>query len=226
MEVSMSDRFVRWGGIAAIVFVVLILFTAFSAGSPPSPDDAIDKVRQFYSDHRGILLVSNMVALFAIPFVVWWAIVFREVVHGDASANALGTGVLAGVLITAAAAIGGGALNVSVVYLDKGLANIPDGVLRVVFEGQGLMFQATSAGLVLMALTAGLSIQRTGALPGYTMWLAFIAVVGNLVAMASTLDAKVGTISFAGLLSFTLFLLVTGIVMAAGKATPAATATA
>ena len=28
----MSDRFVRWGGIAAIVFVVLILFTAFSAG--------------------------------------------------------------------------------------------------------------------------------------------------------------------------------------------------
>ena len=77
-----------------------------------------------------------------------------------------------------------------------------------------------------MALTAGLSIRRTGALPAYTMWLAFIAVVGNLAAMVSTLDAKVGLISFAGLLSFALFLLVTGIVMAAGKATPATTATA
>jgi hypothetical protein len=226
MEVSMSDRFVRWGGIAAIIFVVLILFTAFSAGSPPATDDAIDKVRQFYSDHRGILLVSNMIALFAVPFVVWWAIVFREVVRRDTVANALGTGVLAGILITAAAAMTGGALNVSVVYLDKGLADIPDGVLRVVYQGQGLMFGATSAGLVLMALTAGLAIRRTGALPAYTMWLAFIAVVGNLVSMASTLDAKVGTIGFAGLLSFTLFLLVTGIVMVAGKATPTAAATA
>ena len=141
----MSDRFVRWGGIAAIIFVVVILFTAFSAGSPPATDDAIDKVRQFYSDHRGILLVSNMLALLAVPFVVWWAIVFREVARGDAVANVLGTGVLAGVLITAAAAMTGGALNVSVVYLDKGLADIPDGVLRVVFEGQGLMFGATSA---------------------------------------------------------------------------------
>jgi hypothetical protein len=47
-------------------------------------------------------------------------------------------------------------------------------------------------------------------------------VVGNLAAMVSTLDAKVGTLGLAGLLAFTLFLLVTGIVMAAGKATPAA----
>jgi len=216
---------VRWGGIAAIIFVVIILFTAFSAGSPPANDDAIDKIRQFYSDHRGILLVSNMLALLAVPFVVWWAIVFREVVRGDAVANALGIGVLAGILITASAAIVGGGFNVSVVYLDKGLADIPDGVLRVVFEGQGLMFGATSAGLVLMALTAGLAIRRTGGLPTYTMWLAFIAVVGNLVAMASTVDAKVGMLGFAGLLSFTLFLLVTGIVMTAGKATPAAVAT-
>jgi len=115
---------------------------------------------------------------------------------------------------------------VSVVYLDKGLKDIPDGVLRVVFEGQGLMFGATSAGLVLMALTAGLAIRRTRALPTYTMWLAFLAVLGNLVAMASTLDAKVGTIGFAGLLTFALFLLVTGIVMVARKATPAVAATA
>ncbi len=221
----MSERFVRWAGIAAIVFVILILFSAFSAGSPPATDDAIDKVRQFYSDHRGILLVSNMLALLAIPFLVWWAIVFRELVRGDAAANALGTGVLAGVLMAAAAAMTGGALNVSVVYLDKGLADIPDGALRVVFEGQGLMFGAASAGLALAALTAGLAIRRTGALPAYTMWLAFIALVGNLVAMASTVDAKVGTLGFAGLLSFTLFLLVTAIVMAAGKATAAAAAT-
>ena len=221
----MSDRFVRWGGIAAIIFVVVILFTAFGAGSPPAGDDAIDKVRQFYSDHRGILLVSNMLALFAIPFVVWWAIVFREVVRGDAVSKALGTGVLAGLLLTAPAAMIGGAFNVSVVYLDKGLNDIPDGVLRVVFEGQGLMFGATSAGLVLMALTAGLAIRRTQALPAYTMWLAFLAALGNLAAMASTLDAKVGMIGFAGLLTFSLFLLVTGIAMAAGKATPA-TATA
>jgi len=43
--------------------------------------------------------------------------------------------------------------------------------------------------------------------------------------MGSTLSAKFSMIGFAGLLSLTLFLLVAGIVMAAGRATPAAAAT-
>ena len=220
----MSDRFVRWGGIAAIVFVVLILFTAFGAGSPPAGDDAVDKIRDYMSDNRSLLLAGNSIALLAVPFVVWWAIVFRELVRGDAVSNALGTGTLAGVLITAPKAMAGGAVSVSVIYLDKGIADASDDVVRLAFEAQNLLFGATAAGIGLMALTAGLAIRRTRALPSYTMWLAFLAVIGNVATIAATLNASAATIGFAGLLSFTLFLLVTGIVMAAGKASPAAAA--
>jgi hypothetical protein len=77
-----------------------------------------------------------------------------------------------------------------------------------------------------MSITAALAIHRTRALPMYTMWFALLATLGNLVAMCATLDAGTANIGFFGLATFSLFVLVTGITMAAGKAsTPAAPVT-
>src|SRR5258708_14559530 len=118
-------------------------------------------------------------------------------------------------------AMAGGALTSSAIYVD-GVANkLGDDSIWIVFEGQSLLFAATSAGLVLFALTAGLAIARTRALPSYTMWLAYLAALGNLVAMISTVTAGASAVGLAGVISFALFVLVTGIVMAIGKATPA-----
>ena len=222
----MTERTVRWGGVAAIVFVVLILITAFSAGEPPAADDAVDKVRDYSVDHRGALLASNLIGLAAIPFIIWFAVVLREVLRRDPTTDALGLASLAGLLVTAAMALAGGAVATSPVYVDGVADELGDDALRIVFEAQTLLFAATSAGIVLFSLTAALAIRRTGALPAYTMWLALLATVGNVVTLFSTASAGAAMLGFAGLLTFVLFVLVTGITMATGKATPTPPATA
>jgi hypothetical protein len=117
----------------------------------------------------------------------------------------------------------GGALSVAPIYVDGVADKLGDDALRIVFESQMLLFAATSSGIVLFSLLAGLAIRRTTALPAYTMWLAFLATVGNVVTMISVFGSGVSALGLPGLPTFALFLLVTGITMAAGKATPAAT---
>jgi hypothetical protein len=218
----MTERTVRGGGVAGIVFVVLIMVTAFSAGEPPAADDAVDKMREYFVDHRSALLASNLIGLVAVPFVFWFAVVLRELLRGDSTTDALGVASLAGLVLTASMALAGGAVATSVVYVD-GVADKLDGdTLRIVYEAQGLLFAATSAGIVLFSLTAALAIRRTAALPAYTMWLALLATLGNLLTMVSTAGAGASMLGFTGLLTFALFVLVTGITMALGKATPIA----
>jgi hypothetical protein len=218
----MSSRTIQWGGAAGMFFVVVILVSAFGTGQPPNADDSIDKIRSFLLDNRSALLLLNALALFAVPFVIWFAIVLRDVVRGDPTANALGTASIAGLLITAPMAMAGGALQVSMVYVDGSVQGLSPDALRVTFEAQNLLFASTSAGLFLFALGAALAIRRTGALPAYTMWLGFIAAAGNVVAMFGLLGAGAAMIAFVGLLTFALFVFVTGLTMALDKTTPAA----
>jgi len=222
----MSDRLVRWGGIAGVVFVVLILVTVFAPGEPPAGDDSVDQIREFMVDNRSMLLVANAVGLLAAPFVIWFFVVLRDVLRGDQIANALGTAMVLGMVLVTALAMAGGSVSVSAIYLDGAAEQLGDDTLRIVFEAQGLLFGATSAGLLLMSVTAAMAIRRTGALPMYTMWIAWLAAIGSLAGMASTLDAEMGAMGFFGLATLCLFVLVTGITMATGKAkapVPAAT---
>ena len=218
----MSDRAIRWAGAAGIIFVVLLLIGVFGGGSMPLPDDAIDKIRSYYLDHRGNVLFINFAGMLGIPFALWFVVSLRDLFRGgDRLSNSCGTAALAGLLVTAPMALAGGALQTAPVYVDDAAKSFGDDTLRIIFLGQTLMFVATSAGLVTFALAAGIAIRRTQALPSYTMWLAFLAVLGNVVTMFATFGAGAAALGFAGVTTFALFVLVAGITMAMGKATPA-----
>jgi hypothetical protein len=214
----MSDRAIRWAGVAGIVFVILVVITIAISGSPPKGDDTVSKIRDYYIDHRSSLLWANLVGVLGIPFILWFAVVLRELLRGDRLASALGTFSLAGLIVTAPIALIGGALNVSVIYIDGAAQTYRPDTLRLVYDTQGLAFAATSAGIAAFALGAALAIRRSGVLPGFTTWLAWLAVLGNVVTMFSVLDAGAATIGLAGVTTFALFILVTGIAMAAGTA--------
>jgi hypothetical protein len=221
----MSERAVRWAGVAAIAFVVMTLIAVFASGSPPAADDSVDKIRTYLVDNRSTLLLVNLLGLLSIPLVIWFFVVLREVVRGDRMANALGTASLAGLLVTAATVMVGGSLGTAPVYVDGVAQKLSGDTIRIVFEAQILMFAAASAGIVVLSLAAALAIRRTGALPAYTMWLGLLAAVANIVALFSTLDAGLSLLGLFGVLTLTLFVLVAGIAMATGKATPTPAAT-
>ena len=220
----MSERVIRLAGVAGIVFVVLLAVGVFGGGSMPMPDDSVEKIRSYYVDHRGAVLFINMVQLVAIPFALWFAVGLRDLFRGDRLSQMLGTASLAGLLVTAPMAMAGGALQAAPVYVDGAAKNFGDDILRIIFIGQGLLFAATSAGITAFVLAAGLGIRQTKALPAYTMWLAFLAAVGNVVTMFSTLGAGAAVLGFVGVGTFALFILVTGITMATGRTTAPATA--
>ena len=106
----MSDRAVRWAGVAGVVFVILILITVFAGGSMPKPDDSVAKIQKYLVDHRGGLLLSNFLGLVAIPFALWFGVVLRDCLRGDRLSNAYGTTLLAGLIATAPMAMVGGVL--------------------------------------------------------------------------------------------------------------------
>ena len=216
----MNDRTIRLGGVAAIVFVALLLVGAFGSGSPPAADDSIDKIRSFFVDHRSAILLSQLCGLLGIPLALWFAVVLQKAGRGDGMANAFGTASLAGLLVTAPMAMAGGAVMASAVFVDGDAKAYSDDVIRLIFEAQTLLFAATTAGLIVFMGGAALLIRRTGVLPAYTMWLAALGVVANLVTMFSTLSPGAATaLGFLGVLTFALFVLVSGITMAMGKTT-------
>lgn len=219
----MSDRMVRWGGIAGIVFVVLILVTVFATGSPPMADDPADKLRTFFVDHRTALLVSNVIGMVAIPFALWFAVVLRELFRGEREASAFGTLSLAGLLVAAPMAMVGSGMEGALVYVDGVADKIGDDTIRIVFELQTFAFAATSAGIIAFTLGAALAIRRSGTLPSYVMWVGYLAVLGNLVALISVLGPGASALGLFGVLTFALFILIGGLAMVTGKATPAAT---
>ena len=216
----MNDRAVRWAGLAGILFVVLIIISIVLTGSMPAADDPAEKIRTFFVDHRGGLLAANFLGLLATPFVIWFGVMLREIVRGDRIARAQGTVSLAGLLVTAPMAMVGGALEVAAVYVDGAAAKTNPDTLRLLFDAQGLVFAATAAGILAFVSGAGLAIRRTGALPAYTAWLAALAVVGNVVALFSTLGSGASAVGLAGVATFALFILVSGITMATGNAKP------
>ena len=213
----MHKRAIQWAGVAAIAFVALTLVSVFASGEPPAADDAVGKIRDYLTDHRSALLVSNFLGLVAIPLVIWFGVALRDALRGDRTTNALGTASLAGLLITAPMAMAGGAIGSAPVYVDGVADKLGDDAVRIVYEAQTLLFAATAAGLVLFALATALAIHRARTLPLFTMWLALLAAVGNVIALFSTLAPGASALGLIGVLTFVLFVLVVGIVMAIGK---------
>jgi hypothetical protein len=219
----MSDRTMRMGGVAALVFVALILVGVLSGGSPPAADDSAEKIRAYFVDHRGALILGNLCGLIGSAFVVWFAVVLREALRGDRLTSALGTASLAGILVTAPLALAGSAVFTAPVWVDGAAEHLGDDAVRLAYLTQNLLFAGTSCGLALCGATTALAIRRSGALPAYTMWLAALVAVGNIVVAVSTVSSDALVLGFIGISTFALFLLVTGIAMLTGKASPAAT---
>jgi len=220
----MTDRTIRWAGIAGVVFVVLILVTVFATGQPPQADDPIDKIRTFFVDHRSGLIAANLAGLVAIPFVLWFGAVLRELFRGDDTSRLLGTISYIGLAVTAPLAMIAGGIQTSAVYVDGGADKFGEDTLRVMYSASVVCFAATAAGILTFAVAAALAVRRTNALPAYVMWLAWLAALGNVVALFSATGAGATQLGLPGVLTFALFILVTGITMATGKAKPAVAA--
>jgi hypothetical protein len=208
----MNARTARSAAWSALLFVAFILFTVFASGKPPAPDDPIADLQKYLVDHRGIILVSTLLGLMAVPLALWFFANVRDAVAAaDGTAHALGVAAVAGIVIAGACALAGSAVFASLVYVDGMAKTLGEDTIRFGYVAQTLLFASTSAGLALAAGATALAARRTNVLPSPTVWLGALAVLGNVVAMFSVLDSGVFVLGLAGIITFVLFLVVTAI---------------
>ena len=225
----MTDRAIRLAGVAALVFVALILISAFAPGSPPAADASVDKIRSFMVDHRGGILAAQLLGIFATPFAVWFFVTLRELTRGDRTdrtTNMAGTAALLGLTITGVLALVGGAVFAAPLYLNGFTDGTGDDIIRLVYSMQTEVFVATAAGLIVTMLGAHIAIRRSGALPVWVAWIAALAAVLNVVSAFASISAGASGLGFLGLIGFAVFMIVSGIMFVAGKASVSTAATA
>ena len=210
----------RSAGGSAVIFAILLLVTGFAAGSPPQADDSVTKIAKYFADHRGVMLVSLLLQLIAVPLAIWFFAVVRQAVAGDPVDNALGLAAVAGIVLAGAMALAGNAVGAAIIYV-KDATFIGD-IIRFMYELQTLLFISTAAGILTASGATAWAAHRTKRLPAVAVWLGLLAVVGNLVAMFASLGASAAMIGFAGFLTFALFMLVTGAAMFLSASKPAA----
>lgn len=107
-----SNRMAALGGIA---FLVLIIVATFASGSPPNVDDSAAKITRFFADHHKRLAVGAVLSGIAAPLYVW---LFSVVCRGmrKTGAVALSVGAFGFVVVGAALAVAGDAINASLAH--------------------------------------------------------------------------------------------------------------
>ena len=109
----------------------------------------------------GIDLITLFIGLetMAVPFYILAGYIRPSRRSNEAAMKyfVLGTFSLAGLLVTAPIAMIGGALNVSVIYVDGAAQAYRPDTLRLMYDAQSLAFAATSAGIAAFTRAVGMS---------------------------------------------------------------------
>ncbi len=184
----MSDVTVRrWTGafgVAAGVLLLVELGLYFAAGTPPKLEDTI-KFSDYVTKNNGIFLTATLGAALSGACIIVLLAGFRNLIRRArseyewASMLVFGVGLVDAALILVFGTLIGGAT------LDT-VSKAEPAVVRALFEGSILI--GGSVGLITDALlfaSAGYAILGTSALPKWTGWASYAAVILDLVAVPS-----------------------------------------
>jgi len=172
-----ETRWERLAPLTGLVFVGIIVAVFAIGGETPDEHDSLAKVQAFYIKHHDKQTTVAFVAIFALPFLLFFASTLRRALR-----RAGGTGQLANTAFAGAILAAAGFGLVSTVHL--ALSNAGESV-RTLSTVQTLNvldnndFIPAAAGVAVFVLAAGASAVRHGGLP---RWLGWIGVVLGVVA--------------------------------------------
>jgi hypothetical protein len=202
-----SNRMAALGGIA---FIVLILVAALSSGSPPDVNDSAAKIARYFADHHKRLAVGAVLSGIAAPFYVW---LFSVVCRGmrKAGAVALSVGAFGFVVVGAALAVTGDAINASLAHA----ASQGDAAFtKSGYDLSGFMSQKFWWFSAFLAFAIWLASTSTAQ---WYRWLTFVAtilfVLGGIGVMQHGFFAVDGPATFIAFVAFLVWVLGTSVVV-------------
>jgi hypothetical protein len=215
-EVDMTNRF-RLAGWAGIAFAVLSVVGSLIAGSPPGIEDPASEIREFWIDNRDQLLVGSLLQALALPAFLVFVMALRELlVRGGEEGTFWGRVMAAGAVITVALALVGGAIGLSVTWIEGFTEDAGDDVVRAVWNAGTLPFVVGGAALFAFVGAAAVGILRTKVLPVWAGWLGAIAAVISLLGILGFLEPDLAVLGFLGFFAFAIWVVAMSIVMLRG----------
>ena len=212
----MTNR-IRLAGWAGIAFAVLSVLGSLIAGSPPGIDDPANEIREFWVDNRDQLLVGSVLQALAVPAFLVFVMAVRELlVRGGEEGTFWGGVMTAGAVIALVLALVGGALGLSVTWVDGFTEDAGDDVVRAVWNAGTLPFVVGGAALFAFVGAAAVGILRTKVLPIWTGWLGAVAALISLLGILGFLEPDLAMLGFLGFFAFAIWVVAVSIVMLRG----------
>ena len=208
---------IRLAGWAGIAFAVLSVLGSLIAGSPPGIDDPANEIREFWIDNRDQLLVGSVLQALAVPAFLVFVMAVREfLVRGGEEGTFWGGVMTAGAVIALVLALVGGALGLSVTWVDGFTEDAGDDVVRAVWNAGTLPFVVGGAALFAFVGAAAVGILRTKVLPIWTGWLGAVAALISLLGILGFLEPDLAMLGFLGFFAFAIWVVAVSIVMLRG----------
>lgn len=179
--------FLRWAGLAGIVYVVLFIvgLIVLSKGLPDG-DASPAEVRRYYADggNRDHIHIGFLLVLIGAFFLVWFVGALREVVRRLAGDGLLATVTTVGGAVYAAATLVGISLEEAIFTMsdDTYRHTVYPGLIHAANDAGYVIHSAGGAGLGAAIVAVSLAALGARAIP---TWLGWVSVVAGLVVIFS-----------------------------------------
>jgi hypothetical protein len=171
----MPDSLRRLAPLTGIVFAVLLAVT-FTTPSTPDVHDTGQQVIQHYNDHKSAHLLGDITGGVAVVFFLFFISALRSFFKDKEGADGLSMAAFAGGILIA---VGGGLFTSLDVALIDARHDISPQAVQALNVLSNDIFFPFEIGLIVFALSIGLAIIASGALP---KWLGWVMVVIGVVA--------------------------------------------
>jgi len=213
----MNLHAIRSGGLAGLAFVVVVLVAGFAPGIPPDNSRPASELAAYYDGHRTLFLFASWLSCVAAVLFTWYAIgMYRWLKSGGDDEGlpmfSLASAITANVVALASAAVTGALVfhPASALGPQVGLA------LADLTSMFGTMIWLPLAAFTFGAASSG---ARHGTLPGWLVWVGYIAaLVETIASLAVMFNSGIlvlgGPIaSFATLIVFLVWMLLSAFAM-------------
>jgi hypothetical protein len=177
-----GTRWIRVGGIAGIVYVLVALIAAALPGAPPEADGKATTYQSYFIEHQHALVTQAWMYALAAPLMLMFAVSVHRVLRKSDDSGYLGGIFLLGTAAVATLLLVTQAMQIAVAQHADGLA--ADVVFTVGVHFPGVLIGLWGFFMAATAFAYAYCVFTYGVLPSWTGYLAALAFVVSLTATA------------------------------------------
>jgi hypothetical protein len=177
-----DSRWIRLGGVAGLVYVLVAVIAAALTGAPPQANGDAATYRNFFIENHSLLVTQAWMYALAAPLMLMFAVAVHRILRRSDD-----SGYLPGIFVLGTAAVATLLLVTQAIQI--AVAQHADGLPAEIVFAVGVHFPGVLIGLwgSFMAATAfayAYCVFTQGVLPRWTAYLAVLALAVNLLGTA------------------------------------------